>query len=372
MLTPASSRRRPSGSASSTEIVPGQQPRRARPRDGRAARRVSAGHDALGPPRGRSRAPGLPLVRASRSRPSSAAAATASPSKAPALRRRRGPPRRRHRDLAGQPRLRSRARVSIAVTRRRGTLILLGPWPRFGRQRLRAGPRRHLLRVRLRGATDNRSWNSVRATGIRRRRRCPQAARRWATRHRRRAHPARRHTGSPTFTAPGRDDDRRLHAHPPAHLPQQRRPTDAPLYAIYRLSGTCSPARPLRQRDAQPPRRRRLLVRLPREQRRRAESTVRRSTFPALAGYRATPGTLQISGRLLQRQRQTAVHGGRGRRHLAPALQHPGRPSTTRPRRPRRSEALGPARRRPSARVPTRSRSTPTATAASGASRSST
>ena len=75
-------------------------------------------------------------------------------------------------------------------------------------------------------------------------------------------------------------------------------------------------------------------------------STVPRSSFPALAGYRGNARTLQIAVGCFNGTVKTAVHGGRGRRHREPALRRAGRPQ--RPDHAGRVDrGLRPARRRP-------------------------
>ena len=87
----------------------------------------------------------------------------------------------------------------------------------------------------------------------------------------------------------------------------------------------------LRERDAQPPQRRRLLVRLSREQRRRAEEHGQALELPGARGLRRHRHLAADRGRLLQRQRQHRLHGGRraaASRTCSPARRSS---STTRP-----------------------------------------
>ena len=124
--------------------------------------------------------------------------------------------------------------------------------------------------------------------------------------------------------------------------------------------------RPLRERDAQPPQRRRLLVRLPGEQRRRPAQHRLAGELPRPGGLRRPRHDAADRRRLLQRQHRHRVHGRRGRRDLAPAVRRPGR--AQRPDAARRlGRGHGPAERRPPPRLRPHHASTPATTAASGA-----
>ena len=138
------------------------------------------------------------------------------------------------------------------------------------------------------GSYDNRSWNSVSDSRHQRRRALPGQHIDGQRGRRRRARPARRRRHH-HLHRPGRDVDRRLHAHPPAHLPQRHTGRGHPpaLRHLHARQHRVRRRGSLRQRDAQPPQRRRLLVRLSREQRRRAAGA--RSGARASRRSRATP-----------------------------------------------------------------------------------
>ena len=200
----------------------------------------------------------------------------------PALRRRRGPPRRGHRHLAPSAQLRPRTgyRSSCDAQTRHphpaGRWPPSAPWPRR--------PRRQLRRVRLRELRQPVVEQRARHRH-QRRRDAARAAPRWATRVGGGARVPLGATGTTTLHRPGRDDDRRLHAHAPAHLPQRRAGQGTRrLYAIYKLGDTVF-AGAGRYENATRDRlnARRLLVRLSR----RANVVVPRSTVRARASRRS-------------------------------------------------------------------------------------
>ena len=209
-----------------------------------------------------------------------------------------------------------------------------------------AGPRRHLHGVRVR---EHRQPLVEQRGRHRHQRRRDLHGRRDDGQHggRRRARPARRH-GHHHLHRPDRDDDRRLHADAPAHLPQRSTGRRHPP-ALRDLQARRHRVRrrgPLRERDARPPGRRRLLVRLSREQRRRAEEHGPALELPGARGLRRDATTLQIAVGCFNGSVNTACTVAGGGEHLPPDLRRPGRP--LRPDRAGRLDrGLGPARRRP-------------------------
>ena len=234
-------------------------------------------------------------------------------------------------------------------------------------------PVRRELRVRC-GAYGNHSWDGVAAGGISARRvvrgsrpdgqlrvgggaRVPDGAHRARDVHR-----------------AVRDDDRRLHAHPPADLPQRRagRATRAGCTRSTSSAARCSPAPAItrtRPATASTPRAAGTAIRRPTSSCRGARSRARASRrSPATRG---NAKTLQIAVGCYNGTVNTACTVAAGGGDRQPDLRRAGRAQ-----RPdaagRLVEADGPAGRRAPRGLRRRSRSTPATTAASGASRSST
>ena len=239
-----------------------------------------------------------------------------------------------------------------------GILILLAAGRL--RRRGRAGPRRQLRRASPAGATTTARGTASRATGISADERCPGSDP-MGNAVGGGARVPLGATGTTTFTAPGRDDDRRLHAHPPARPTATARRPAAPAGSTRSTSSAarCSPARAAtRTRRATASTTVGSWYGYPEANVVVPRSTVSRSSFPALAGYRGTPRRCRSRSAASTARVNTACTVAARRRHLAPALRRPASCSTTRPRRPRRSRrrACWPAAAAP---APTRSRSTP-------------
>ena len=136
-----------------------------------------------------------------------------------------------------------------------------------------------------------------------------------------------------------RDDDRRLHAHPPADLPQRRagqRHAPALRHLQARRHGVRR-RRPLPERDARPPARPGSWYGYPENNVVVPRSTVSRASFPALAGYAGNATSLQIAVGCFNGAENTActTAGGGGDRE----------PALGRARRAQRPDAAGRLRR---------------------------
>ena len=351
--------------------------RRARARAGRGDRRLPAGHDALRPPRACSRAPGcrspqgLALeARLGRGRLETGARGrrSASPPARAAAERAQGSERplsglsRNFRDFDGYP-----GRVTSQTDPRSPLLAFAAA--RGARQR------RHSTRVYACGAVRQPLLDRRAA-----RPGSPPTRPAQGSDHDRPdrvsagARVADGATASATFTGAGRDDDRRLHAHAPADLPQRRA---GQRHAPAATCSTRSAARSFAGAgDYQNATRDRLHAQgswygYPENNVVVPRSTVSRASFPALAGYNGDATSLQIAvgcfnGATTPPARPPAA--ARIANLISRRAGRAQRPDARRPP-PSRPPACWPAG---AATAPTPSRSTPATTAASAASRSST